>query len=314
MSRQSRLARICKLLVLCSLALVTAPAIGATQTRERQARPPSKIQVQAHRGGRALRPENTLPAFQHALELGVDVLELDLGVSRDGVLVVSHDPLVNPALCRDAGGATVPPNLALFSLPYAQIRSYDCGSVRNPDFPKQVVVPSAYMPTLEEVLDLGLRPGFSHLGFNIETKIKPETPHLAPAPEEFARLVVRAVRQRGLEKRAVLQSFDYRTLRAARQLAPEIVTSALVNANKFASAGADFVALARQAQAQIISPEKKLVTAIRVRAAHAAGLRVIPWTANEHSDWERLVAAGVDGIITDDPKGLIEYLKARGLR
>ncbi len=268
-----------------------------------------KIQVQAHRGGRSLRPENTLPAFRHALELGVDVLELDMGVSQDGVLVVSHDPHVNPLLCHGPGHGLVPASLALHSLPYAKIREFDCGAVRNPDFPKQVLAPGAPIPTLDDVLSLGLAPEQAHVEFNIETKIRPDSPHLAPPPEEFARLVIEAVRKRGLEKRVVVQSFDFRTLRAVRQVAPEIRTSALD-----ASGRADFVALAREAKAGIISPEKKLVTPARVKAAHAAGLQVIPWTANTRADWQRLIAAGVDGIITDDPAGLIEYLKSRGLR
>ena len=294
-------------LLLAAFSLLKADAgepVGAQEGGQRRA-----LQVQAHRGGRALRPENTLPAFRHALELGVDVLELDLGVSKDGVLVVSHDPYVNPELCRGPGGSPVPAGLALFSVSYSKIRTFDCGSVRHPDFRKQTVVPGALMPMLDEVLALGLQPDFSRVEFNIETKITPESPHLAPPPEEFARLVVSAVRKRGLAKRTVIQSFDFRTLQAVRKLAPEIRTSALDSSGR-----ADFVALAREAQAQIISPEKKLVTAARVRAAHAAGLLVIPWTANTAEDWDRLITAGVDGIITDDPAGLIEHLKARGLR
>ena len=265
-----------------------------------------QIEVHGHRGARSVRPENTMPAFRYAIEAGVDVIELDLAVSRDGVLVVSHDPHVNHVICRGANGKPVEPAPALYSLTLAQIRQFDCGSVRNPGYPKQQPVPGTRIPSLDEVLALAREN--PRLRFNIETKILPEWKDLTPPPDEFARMVVDAIRRHKLEKRVILQSFDFRTLRAARQLMPDLPTAALF------SKGEDFVAMAREAGAQIASPEKKLVTPERVRAAHAAGLQVVAWTANTEAEWEQLTAAGVDAIISDDPAPLIAWLKRRGLR
>jgi glycerophosphoryl diester phosphodiesterase len=261
----------------------------------------AEIQVHGHRGARAVLPENTLPAFEYAIAAGADAIELDLAVTRDNVLVVSHDPTLNPAICTSPGGSPVIRQLTL-----AELRRWDCGSLRHPEFPRQNPVPGARIPTLEEVLALAARGDFL---FNIETKLPAGKPELAPPPEEFARLVVEAVRRQRLESRVMVQSFDFRTLHATKKLAPEIPLAALYSRDD-----RDFVSVAREAGAEIVAPHYSLVTADRVRAAHEAGLRVIPWTANEEPLWARLVAAGVDGIITDDPAGLIDYLRRRGLR
>lgn len=262
---------------------------------------PARIEVHGHRGARAVVPENTLAAFEYAIQAGADVLELDLAVTRDNVLVVSHDPVLNPQICRGPGGPAVIRELTL-----EELRRWDCGSLRHPQFPKQKPVPGARIPTLDEVLALA-GPGNFH--FNIETKSFPDQPQYTPPPEEFARLVLEAVRKRGLASRVILQSFDFRTLHAMKRLAPEIRLAALWSKDP-----RDFVSVAREAGAGIASPQHSLVTPERVRQAHQAGLRVIAWTANTPADWDRLIAAGVDGIITDDPAELIRHLKARGLR
>ena len=253
-----------------------------------------------------MRPENTLAAFEHALAMGVDALEMDLCVTADEVVVVSHDPTLNPAICRGPGGMEIAPDIAIRSLRYAELARYDCGSVRNPDYPHQVPVPGSRIPALTEVLRLGER---SRVWFNIETKIPPGRPSLAPAPAKFAALVLQEVRKQRVEDRTILQSFDYRSLRAMKSLAPKMRLAALDEHGK-----QDFVTLARSAGADIISPKFNLVTRQQVRAAHAAGLQVIPWTANAPLDWLRLIEAGADAIITDDPEALIAFLKQRGLR
>ena len=157
------------------------------------------------------------------------------------------------------------------------------------------------MPTLDEVFDLASKGKFE---YNIETKISPKNPELAPPPEEFARLVLEKIRKHHLESRVMLQSFDFRTLQVMKKLAPEIRLSAL-----YSGPAKSFVEVAHEAGAQIISPESHLVTPEQVQAAHAAGLQVIPWTPNTPAEWDRLIAAGVDAIITDNPAALIEHLK-----
>jgi glycerophosphoryl diester phosphodiesterase len=261
----------------------------------------ARIAVHGHRGARALCPENTLPAFEYAIAAGVDVLELDVAVTRDNVLVVSHDPRMNPEICQGPKGTRVIREMTL-----AELRRWDCGALRNPNFPQQQTVVGTRVPTLDEVLALAPRGTFE---FNIETKSFPQEPALTPAPEEFARILAEAVRRHKLESRVIVQSFDFRTLLVMKKIAPELRLSALYGAGPL-----NFVEVAREAGASIISPEFRTVTPGKVQAAHEAGLQVVPWTANSPADWDRLIAAGVDAIITDDPAALIAYLKHHDLR
>jgi glycerophosphoryl diester phosphodiesterase len=261
----------------------------------------SKILVHGHRGARAMRPENTLPAFEYAIGAGVDVLELDMAVTKDGVVVVSHDPYLEEPICSGPQSKA-----KIHELTLEQVRQWDCGKLRNPGFPKQTPVPGTRMPTLDEVFSLAPKGEFK---FNIETKSFPDHPELAPPPQEFARLVLEVIRKHHLERRVLLQSFDFRTLHAMKALAPEIPRVALWEGD-----GRDFAAIAREAEADMISPQFRLVTPEKVRAAHAAGLPVVPWTADSPADWDKLIEAQVDAIITDDPAALIEHLKKKGLR
>jgi glycerophosphoryl diester phosphodiesterase len=162
------------------------------------------------------------------------------------------------------------------------------------------------MPTLDEVFALAEH---GTVQFNIETKITVAQPQLAPPPEEFARLALGVIRKHKVEKRVILQSFDFRTLHAMKKLAPEIRLAALWEGGE-----RDFVSIAEEAGARIVSPIFSQVTPEKVRAAHAAGLEVVPWTANRPADWDKLIEAKVDAIISDDPAALIEHLKAKGLR
>ena len=254
-----------------------------------------RIEVQGHRGARGMRPENTLPAFEYAIAQGVDVLELDMAVTKDGVVVVSHDPVLHPPVCS---GPKATANI--HGLTLAEVRQWDCGAVRNSLFPQQQAIPGTRMPTLDQVFALALKGKFR---FNIETKIFADHPEQSPPPDEFVRLVLAQIRKHRLEGRVILQSFDFRTLHEMKRQAPEILLAAL-----YSGAARDFVGIAREAGATIVSPEYHLVTTERVRAAHAARLQVVAWTANAPRDWDRLIAAGVDAIISDYPAALIEHL------
>lgn len=259
------------------------------------AQSPKTIQVHGHRGARGLRPENTLPAFEYAIAAGVDALELDMAVTKDNQIVISHDPLLHPPVCSGPK-----PEIAIHQLTLAQVRYWDCGKIQNPAFPRQQTIAGTRMPTLDEVFDLAPKGKFL---FNIETKIFADRPELTPPPEEFVRLVLERVRAHHLESRVILQSFDFRTLHAMKHAAPEIKLSAL-----YEGAPTDFVEIAKESDATIISPDYHLVTPEQVRAAHAAGLGVLPWTPNKPEDWDRLIAAGVNGIITDYPDELLNHL------
>ena len=255
-----------------------------------------RVLVHGHRGARGAMPENTLPAFKYAIRAGVDVLELDLAVTKDNVLVVSHDPLLNPVICKDA-----PKGTPIRTLTLAEVKQYDCGALKNPQFSRQTPVPGTKIPTLDEVFDLAKRGRFE---FNVETKSSPRHPELTPSPEEFARLLLGKIREHGLQRRVIVQSFDFRTLHAMKQLDPSIRLSAL-----YSGPQKSFVAIAREAGAEIVSPETSLVTKEKVTEAHQSGLEVVPWTANTPEEWRRLIEAGVDAIISDYPADLISFLK-----
>jgi glycerophosphoryl diester phosphodiesterase len=242
-----------------------------------------------------MRPENTIPAFEYAIAAGVDALELDMAVTKDNVLVVSHDPLLHPPVCSGPK-----PEVAIHQLTLAEVREWDCGKVQNPNFKRQQAIPGTRMPMLEEVFELAPKGKFL---FNIETKIFADHPELTPSPEDFVKLVLAAVRKHHLESRVILQSFDFRTLIAMKQMAPEIKLAAL-----YEGAPKDFAAIAKESGAKVVSPDYHLVTPEQVHAAHAAGLEVLPWTPNTPEDWDRLIAAGVDGIITDYPDALLKHL------
>jgi len=259
------------------------------------------IQVHGHRGARAVLPENTIPAFEYAIDQGVDAIEMDVVVTKDDVPVISHDAITSPRICQNPSGRRA----IIRKLTFAELREWDCGSLVNPQFPRQQPVPGARIPALDEVLALASRGSFL---FNIEAKMY--RPELDPTPARFAQLLLKSIDGHNLRPRVIVQSFDFRILIAMKQQGPEIRLAALYEDGRLG----DFVSVARTAGTQIVAPEKALVTPADVTAAHQAALRVIPWTANTPREWDALVAAGVDGIITDDPGALIGYLKQKGLR
>ena len=279
-----------------TLAMLSSAAMLASAAEHKP------IQVHGHRGARARMPENTIPAFEYAIEVGVDALELDLAVTKDNVLVVSHDPVLEAPVCKGPVEKAVIRELTL-----AQVKEWDCGAVQNPRFHEQKTIPGTRIPTFDEVLALAPK---GHFEFNVETKIFLKEPQYTPTPAEFARLLVDAIKRHKLEKRVMIQSFDFRTLVEARKMAPEIRLSAL-----YEQGSKGFVMLSKEAaNAEIVSPEYHLVTLEKVMAAHAKGLQVVPWTANTVADWDRLIRAGVDAIISDDPAALIAHLKSHALR
>src|SRR6201985_2531937 len=223
------------------------------------------ILVHGHRGSRATRPENTLPAFEYAIQHGADVLELDLAVTKDNVLVVSHSPYISADFAgeRICVGPEVPPKTAIHTLTLAQLEQFDCGAKTLANFPKQVAVPGTKIPTFGQLLDLAPQGKFD---FNVETKIFPNHPELTPSPEVFVKMIDDAVKRHNLQSRVILQSFDFRTLVAMKKLDPSIRLSALVGEAKYDSmmgltdSNKDFVVIGKNTGAQIISPAFQLVT------------------------------------------------------
>lgn len=183
--------------------------------------------LEAHRGGRALMPENTLPAFANALSMGVDTLELDVGVTSDGEVVVSHERGLNPDLARDTNGAYVaPPGTPFVKLRFAEVRTYDVGQIR-PDsayakqFPDQRAVPGTRIPTLRELFALVRKSGNERVRFNIETKIDPDHPDQSLEPRAFVAKLLGVIEDEKFSDRVMIQSFDWRTLLLVQQQAPD---------------------------------------------------------------------------------------------
>ena len=257
--------------------------------------------LQGHRGTRGLRPENTLPAFAKALEIGVDTLELDTNVTRDGVIVVMHDRRLNPDVARGPDGRWVwPPGPAIHQLTYAELSRYDVGRLRPgtdyaKEFPDQRAIDGTHAPRLSDVFALVRAQGDRRVRFNIETKISPKAPDESPPPEEFARRLVDEIRAAGMQRRSTIESFDWRTLAAVQRIAPEIPAVYLTYKMD------DAVAKVKDAGGKIWSPFYKDVDEAKIREAHAAGIEVVVWTVNDPADMKRMVEWGVDGLITDRP-------------
>jgi glycerophosphoryl diester phosphodiesterase len=295
--------------------------------------------IQGHRGARGIAPENTLAGFARALEIGVTTLELDCGVTKDGVVVVSHDRLLSPDHTRDAAGKfLVSPGPAIVDLTYEELRQYDVGRIRPGSeyaaaFPGQQPVDGERIPRLADVFALVERSGNRTVRFNIETKIDPAHPVQTVSAMTFARALAAAIRDAGMASRATVQSYDWRTLRLLGALAPEIGLAALTDQQPDEDtievgkpgpspwlAGLDVddhagsvPKLVEALGARVWSPHARDVTPVLVVEAQSLGLAVIPWTVNEPADMERAIAAGIDGLITDYPDRLRAVLEAKGI-
>ena len=283
--------------------------------------------IEAHRGGRALFPENTLPSFANALSMGVDTLELDVGVTSDGVLVVSHERGLNPDLARGADGVYVaPPGIPFVQLSLEQVKKYDVGQIRPgsayaAQFPDQRALPGTPIPTLREVLELVRRSGDRHVRLNIETKIDPNHPEQSPDPERFVALLLGLVQAEQFSDRVMIQSFDWRTLLLVEKLVPAIpgATVFLDKASVWtagfnpAEHGGSLPATIKAAGGAIWSPYFGDVTPALIAESHGLGLSVVVWTVNRPEDMARMIEMGVDGIISDHPDTLRNVAGERGI-
>ena len=293
---------------------IAACMLLAWQPAGVEAGEPSKpvVEVQGHRGARHLLPGNTLAGFRYALEVGVDTIELDLALTKDNRFVVIHDLYINGELCLAPGRVRLAEEVAVRDLTLAELKEYDCGALPATDFPLQQSVPGEAIPTLSEVFELlaaSKSPAAGAVQLNIELKGVPARTALMPPPEESARMLLEVVKKRGMLDRVIIQSFDHRNLVELKKLEPGLKISALIGKSL-----PDLAALAKNLGAEVVSPNWEWITEADVEALHKSGVRVIPWTANTPESWDYLLGIGADGIITDDPKTLIEYLKAKGLR
>ncbi len=292
--------------------------------------------LEAHRGGRALRPENTLPSFANALSMGVDTLELDMGVTKDGVIVVSHERGLNPDLARGPDGRYIATGIPYVKLTLAEVKKYDVGQIRPGSdyaarFPEQLAIPGTRIPTLAEVFQLVRRSGDHHVRLNIETKIDPTHPEESLDPQSFVTAVLSLLRREHFADRVMIESFDWRTLLLVQKQAPEIPTVYLTQQQQPEeniyldksspwTAGFDPVKYGgsvpravKAAGGRIWSPLYEDVTPASIAEAHRLGLPVIVWTVNDPRDMSRLIDMGVDGIISDRPDLLRTVAASRGI-
>jgi glycerophosphoryl diester phosphodiesterase len=289
------------------------------------------FEVQGHRGARGHRPENTLVGFEYAIDLGVTSLELDTGISADGVVVVCHDPVISPMLCLDAAGQRLPVDIhqPLNQLTLAEIQAFDCGTL-NPDpiaFPDQRPVPGASIPTLQQVFDL-VKQTSPHIRMTIEAKSNPVVPGETPNPDAFAAALVAIVQQNDMVEQVTIQAFDWCVLQYVKQLNPSLRTAALLFHSPTTTtlrspflAGFDAAAYVNVANLltatgfiDVYSPNYETLLPKSsnflqtVDEMHRSGFPVIPWTVNDPVIMDELIGLGVDGLITDFPDRLLAIL------
>lgn len=306
--------------------------------------------LQAHRGGIGLTVESTLASFAKGIETGVSTLELDLQITKDGREVITHDRKISGKKCLDT--APVTPNDPQYpyvgkyikDLTFAQVRSLDCGSLTQPEFPGQQAAPGAKMPTLAEVFAMTNAHRASQVKFNIETKVEAGAPQETAPREQFIDVALREITKAHMQHRVSIESFDWGALRLVQQRAPQIPTVALTNKDFLQAGqpgkspwlggidaddfGGDLVASAASLGFSAISPVHgtpqngkvtdpdyvPYVTPDMVRSAHAAGMQVIPWTVDDKPTMRALIGAGVDGLITDYPNLLRDVMAESGMK
>lgn len=262
-------------------------------------------QVHGHRGSRGTHPENSIPAFEEALLSGSDWIELDLVLSKEGVPIVSHDPVVSVDLCLDRTKKPLSRVIPISSQTVKELKTYDCGSVPNPVFSEQKPVPGQPFITLEEVLIWKQKSPDKKVRFNIETKTAAPKKQFEPNPRKFVDSIIRLLRKYHQVENSVLQSFDFRTLAEAKKMEPNLRLSALFDKPD------SICKVTKELGAQIASPNFSLVNSSLVDECHSLGIEVHPWTLNDEADWKKALSFRVDGIITDYPRKLILFLRSK---
>ena len=262
---------------------------------------------QGHRGCRGLMPENTVPAMINALGMGVTTLELDVVITKDKKVVLSHEPFFNHEITTKPDGSFVTEaeekSLKIYNMTYEEVKKYDVGMKPHPRFPQQKKM-KVVKPLLSEVIDsvrkdmMTRRRPFPY--YNIETKTKPETDGIFhPAPEEFVELLMAVIKDKDIEDYVIIQSFDFRTLQYLHKKYPHIKTAMLIE---------DFDKRNLEGQLKdlgftptIYSPAYQLVNDKLIESCHAKNIKVIPWTVNTKEEIQKYKKMGVDGIISDYP-------------
>ncbi len=288
-----------------------------------------RFDVQGHRGCRGLKPENTIPTFLSALDSGVTTLEMDLAITLDRQIVVSHEPWMAAEICLDPSGKEILPKderkYNIYKMTYAEVKEWDCGSKINPRFPDQEKM-AVSKPLLIDVILAAERHIKNYtryeVDYSIEIKSDPSGDQkFHPDPKEFSDMVFNLVDQYLPLDRIVIQSFDFRVLKYWHEHYPQVRLAALIENRK--SANQNLIDLGFTPA--VYSPDFKLLDRETIEALHKlpvstvptgdkpevkqkpVHLRVIPWTVNEEKDMVALKGMGVDGFITDYPNRAAKY-------
>lgn len=277
--------------------------------------PPSIPDVHGHRGARGLLPENSIPGFLKAVELGCDYLELDVVLSGDDEVIVSHEPWMSARICLTPDDQPIDPAAEkdhnLFHMTVLDIQQYDCGSLEHPGFPKQKQV-AASKPTLHQVVEAAdehaLLNGFLSPSYNIEIKSDPAWyGTYQPAPEVLAARVVREIDALDVAGRCIVQSFDLAVLKAINADRDDLPLALLVETSN----GPDNDLGRLGFTPDIYSPHFSIVTRELATQVHELGMDLVVWTVNEEADIRRMLDIGVDGIISDHPERVFAILESR---
>lgn len=268
------------------------------------------IDWQGHRGCRGILPENCIPAFLKAIDEGVSTIEMDVVISGNGQVVVSHEPYFSYIISSHPEAKNLTEDnekeFNLFDMPYEEIRSWDVGLKRHPLFPEQVPT-STYKPLLSEVIleveNYVAEKNIPAVNYSIELKCFEHTEgEFHPAPGAFADKVIEVIKSKNIDHLTVIQAFDKRVIEHLKTSYPEVKCSFL-----YPKEGESWKIALDEMLAydiEVFGPNFEIVTAEMVEYAHSHGLKVIPWTINNLDQMEKLITLGVDGIITDFPNYL----------
>ena len=269
--------------------------------------PDIQFDTQGHRGCRGLMPENTIPAMINALDLGVTTLEMDAVITKDNKVVMSHEPFFNHEITSKPDGSYVTESeeksLNIFLMTYDEVKKYDVGIKPHPRFPKQKKM-NVVKPLLSDLLDSVQNYVAIHKRplpyFNIETKATPATDNVYhPEPARFVETLMSVIKEKRIQERVIIQSFDLRTLQYLHDKYPSVKTAMLIE--DYDKRGLKDQLKALGFLPTIYSPEYSLVTEDLVKSCHGQKIKVIPWTVNDKVTMDKLKALGIDGIISDYP-------------
>lgn len=270
------------------------------------------LDIQGHRGCRGLMPENTIPAFLKAIDIGVNTLEMDVVITKDNQVVVSHDPFLSHEMCLDPEGKEIleeeEMNWNIYEMTYEELKACDCGTKTHTRFPDQEKM-EVHKPLLSEVIiaaeAYAKEKGHDPLWYNIETKTQPQRDNIYhPEPKPFTDLLLEVIDKNGITQRTTIQSFDVRTLQVIRQSRPEVKLVLLVENEDTPEQNLEKLGFTPE----VYSPYFELIDDHLISFCKEKNMQLIPWTVNEKEDIRKVLDMGVDGIISDYPDRVVEMV------